>query len=163
MTALVEPPRARTTRMAFSNDSSERGESGSETIRRPVATAMRGWSLSAAGIDAAPGRVNPRASAAEVIVDAVPIVMLCPGDDAMRSSAEAQSASVMRPARSSSQYFQTSEPEPSTEPRQEARSIGPAGTNMNGRPEDTAPMTSAGVVLSHPPSSTAPSNGYDRN
>src|SRR3954447_10015087 len=102
---------------------------------------MRGWSESAAGMDAAPGSVKPSASTAEVIVDAVPIVMQCPGEEAMRSSAEAQSASVMRPALNSSQYFQTSLPEPSVVPRQEARSIGPAGTNMNGRPDDTAPMT----------------------
>src|SRR3954447_23953320 len=149
MTALVEPPRARTTLMAFSNEARERGDAGSETIRRPVATAIRGWSESAAGIDAAPGMVRPRASTADVMVDAVPIVMQCPGDDAMRSSADAQSSSVMRPARSSSQYFQTSEPEPSTDPRQDARSIGPAGTNAKGRPAEIAPMTNAGVVLSH--------------
>ena len=77
----------------------------------------------------------------------------------MRSSTSSHSAWVMFPARSSAQYFQTSEPLPSVEPRQRARSIGPAGTKMNGRPAEIAPMTSAGVVLSQPPSSTAPSNG----
>src|SRR5690349_22351087 len=107
-------------------------------------------------MEAAPGKVSPSASTAEVMVDAVPIVMQCPGDEAMRSSAEAQSASEIRPARSSSQYFQTSEPEPRVCPRQEARSIGPAGTNMNGSPDEMAPMTRAGVVLSQPPSNTAP-------
>src|SRR3954470_24737432 len=100
-------------------------------------------------MDAAPGNVSPSASTADVIVEAVPIVMQCPGDDAMRSSAESQSASVMRPARSSSQYFQTSEPEPSVVPRQLARNMGPAGTKMNGRPAEIAPITRAGVVLSH--------------
>ena len=110
-------------------------------------------------MDAAPGRDKPSASTAEVIVEAVPIVMQCPGDEAIRSSAEDQSSSVIVPARSSSQYFQTSEPEPSVWPRQEARSIGPAGTKMNGSCAEIAPMTSAGVVLSQPPSSTAPSNG----
>ena len=30
---------------------------------------------------------------------------------------------------------------------------------MNGNSAEIAPMTSAGVVLSQPPSSTAPSNG----
>src|SRR3954454_18273598 len=109
MTAFVEPPNASTTRIAFSKDSAESGEAGRDTIRRPVATAIRGWSESAAGIDAAPGMVRPKASTAEVIVDAVPIVMQCPGDDAMRSSADAQSSSEIVPARSSSQDFQTSE------------------------------------------------------
>ena len=132
-------------------------------MRRPAATAMRGWSASAAGIEAAPGIVRPSASTAEVMVEAVPIVMQWPGDEAIRSSTDSQSASVIRPARSSSQYFQTSEPEPSVEPRQRARSIGPAGTKMNGRPAEIAPMTSAGVVLSQPPSRTAPSNGYERS
>src|SRR4051812_8485447 len=110
-------------------------------------------------MEAAPGNVKPSASTADVMVDAVPIVMQCPGDDAIRSSAEAQSSSVIRPARSSSQYFQTSEPDPRTVPRHDARSIGPQGTKTNGRPDDNAPMTNAGVVLSQPPSSTAPSNG----
>ena len=114
MTALVEPPSARTTRTAFSKDSRDSGGSGRSTIRRPAATAMRGWSESAAGIDAAPGSVNPRASTADVIVDAVPIVMQWPGEDAIRSSTDSQSASVIRPARSSSQYFQTSEPTPAS-------------------------------------------------
>ena len=45
------------------------------TMRRPVSVAMRAWRESAAGIDTAPGRVKPSASAAEVIVDAVPMVM----------------------------------------------------------------------------------------
>ena len=88
--------------------------------------------------------------------------MQCPGDEAIACSTSSQSAWVMFPARSSAQYFHTSEPDPKVDPRQCARSIGPHGTKMKGRPQDTAPMTSAGVVLSHPPSSTAPSNGYER-
>ena len=44
-------------------------------MRRPESLAIRAWRESAAGIDAAPGSVKPSASAAEVIVDAVPIVM----------------------------------------------------------------------------------------
>ena len=42
MTALVEPPSASTTLIAFSKDSSESGGGGRETMRRPDATAMRG-------------------------------------------------------------------------------------------------------------------------
>ena len=37
------------------------------------------------------------------------------------------------------------------------------GSMTSGPTVETAPMTSAGVVLSHPPSSTAPSKGYDRS
>ena len=39
----------------------------------------------------------------------------------------------MVPARSSAQYFQTSEPLPSGPPRQSPRSIGPAGMKIAGR------------------------------
>ncbi len=98
------------------------------TICRPVAAAIRACAESAAGIEAAPGNVMPKASAAEVIVDAVPIVMQWPGERAMPSSISAQSSSVMVPARFSAQYFHTSLPLPSTSPRQLPRSIGPAGT-----------------------------------
>ena len=56
------------------------------TMRRPVSLAMRAWRESAAGIEAAPGSVKPSASAADVIVDAVPIVMQWPGERAMPSS-----------------------------------------------------------------------------
>ena len=56
------------------------------TMRRPVSVAIRAWRESAAGIDAAPGSVKPIASAADVIVDAVPIVMQCPGERAMPCS-----------------------------------------------------------------------------
>src|SRR4051794_34204577 len=69
ITAFVDPPKAKTTVIAFSNDSSVKGDDGKATIRRPDATAIRGWSLSAAGIDAAPGIVTPSASTADVIVD----------------------------------------------------------------------------------------------
>ena len=53
-------------------------------------------------------------------------------------------------------------PLPSTSPRQLPRSIGPAGTKMAGRSALIAPISSAGVVLSQPPSSTTPSTGYER-
>src|SRR3954464_1057552 len=145
--------------MAFSKCSRVSSSGGNATIRRPEATAMRGCAESAAGIDAAPGSETPSASAADVMVDAVPMVMQCPGDDAIRDSISSQSAEVIRPARSSAQYFHTSEPEPSEPPRNDARSIGPAGTYRKGSPADSAPMISAGVVLSQPPISTAPSNG----
>ena len=86
-----------------------------------------------AGIDDAPGREKPSASAIAVMVDgrahghadagragdaALDLVPVLLGDVAGRSSA---------------QYFQASEPEPSTSPRQLPRSIGPAGTKIAGR------------------------------
>ena len=89
---------------------------------------MRGWAASAAGIEDAPASVTPSASAAAVMVDAVPIVMQWPGERAMRSSTSSRSASESVPARRSSHSRQTSEPLPSACPRQRARSIGPPGT-----------------------------------
>jgi len=61
------------------------------------------------------------------MVAAVPMVMQVPGERAMPSSISFQSRSVMLPARSSAQYFQVSEPEPSVFSRQWPLSIGPAG------------------------------------
>ncbi len=98
------------------------------TMRRPAFAHMRGWLESAAGIDDAPGSVRPIASAIAIMVAAVPITMQVPKERAMPPSISSQSSSVMLPARFSSQYFQTSEPEPSFSPRQLPRSIGPAGT-----------------------------------
>jgi hypothetical protein len=105
----------------------------------------------------------PSASAAAAIVEAVPIVMQVPYDRAMHSSISRQVQSSSVPARRSAQYFHTSLPDPSTWPRQLPRSIGPAGTKIDGRFALVAPMISAGTVLSQPPSRTAPSIGYARN
>ncbi len=77
----------------------------------------------------------------------------------MPSSISHQSSCVIFPARSSAQYFHASVPLPSVSSCHWPRSIGPPGTKMNGSPAENAPMISAGVVLSHAPSSTAPSTG----
>ena len=61
------------------------------------------------------------------MVAAVPITMQVPNEREMPPSSSAQSASLMRPARFSSQYFQASDPEPICMPRQLPRSCGPAG------------------------------------
>ena len=97
------------------------------------------------------------------MVDAVPMVMQCPGDRAMPSSISSHCLSVMLPARFSAQYFQTSEPLPSGLSRQLPLSIGPAGMKIVGRFMLIAPMSIAGVVLSQPPINTAPSTGYERS
>ncbi len=92
MTALVEPPSAGTAVTALSNDAAERIVPGlrsshtSSTIRPPQAAAIRPWDESTAGMEDAPGRVSPSASAAAVIVEAVPMVMQWPGERAMPSS-----------------------------------------------------------------------------
>ena len=94
------------------------------------------------------------------MVDAVPMVMQCPGERAMPSSISLQSClgdvagaqlgpvlpGVGARARAS---CRASCP----------RSIGPAGMKIAGRFIEIAPMISAGVVLSQPPISTAPSSG----
>jgi hypothetical protein len=89
--------------------------------------------------------------------------MQWPGERAMPFSISSHASSDRLPARFSAQYFQTSEPEPRNWPRQSPRSIGPAGRNAAGRFMLIAPISSAGVVLSQPPISTAPSAGYERN
>ena len=101
----------------------------------------------------------PSASTAAVIVEAVPIVMQCPFERAMPSSISRHAHSSSTPAWRSAHDFQTSEPLPSTFPRQLPRSIGPAGRKTLGRSSESAPIRSAGVVLSHPPISTPPSTG----
>ncbi len=166
--ALVDPPKAIAAVTALSTLPSVISDCGVafshtiSTMRRPVSVAMRGCAESAAGIEDAPGRVKPSASTASIIVAAVPAVMQVPKDRAMPPSMSFHCAGVMFPARSSAWYFHTSEPEPSVLPRQLPRSIGPAGTMMDGRPELIAPIISPGGVLSQPPSSTRPSQGCER-
>ena len=88
---------------------------------------MRMWLASAAGIELAPGKVMPIASAMPIMVAAVPIVMQVPWLRAMPPSISFHASSLRRPARRSSQYLKASDPEPSVWPRQLPRSIGPAG------------------------------------
>jgi len=47
--------------------------------------------------------------------------------------------------------------------RNEPLSIGPPGSTTAGRFTDAAAISSAGIVLSHPPSRTAPSIGLARS
>jgi hypothetical protein len=89
---------------------------------------MREWLASGAGIDEAPGKVKPSASTIAIMVAAVPITMQVPNERAIPPSISPHSCSPILPARFSSQYFQTSEPEPRGRPCQLPRSIGPAGT-----------------------------------
>src|SRR5215472_12040971 len=98
-----------------------------DTIRAPHAEAMRTWPESAAGMEEAPVRVRPNASAMDVMVDAVPMVLHVPMERVMRDSSSIQSSAVMFPARSSSQYFLVWVPAPVFTPRHCPFDIGPAG------------------------------------
>ncbi len=108
----VHPGRMTVTGRSFGENTGEATVYHEDVIRTPE-TAL----AAEAGIDAMPGRVMPRASAAEVIVDAVPIVMQWPGDLAMPDSRSASSQSPTRPARASSQAFHMSVPLPTVWPR----------------------------------------------
>ncbi len=132
------------------------------TMRRPAVADMRGWPASGAGMAEAPGNVMPSASAIDIMVAAVPMVMQVPNERAMPFSISAHSASEILPARFSSQYFQASDPDPRICPCQLPLSMGPAGRKSAGMPIETAPISSPGVVLSQPPISTAPSIGCER-
>ena len=117
-TALVEQPVAMATMAALRQAASVMMRSGVRsshtmwTMRRPQAADIRWWPLSTAGIEEAPGRVRPMASAMAVMVEAVPMVMQVPAERAMPPCTPSHSSSEMLPARRSSQYFQASEPEP---------------------------------------------------
>ena len=132
-TALVEHPVAMATTAALRKADGVSTRSGVKssqiisTIRRPQSDAIRLWCESTAGTEDAPGIVRPRASAMAIIVEAVPMVMQVPAERAIPPWMPSQSASLRLPARRSSQYFQASEPEPSTFPAKLPRSIGPAG------------------------------------
>ena len=84
MIALVEQPIAIATTIAFSKAlrvwifCGVRSSHTISTMRRPHSEAMRMWLASAAGIEDAPGSVMPIASAIEVMVEAVPMVMQVP-------------------------------------------------------------------------------------
>ena len=165
MIALVEQPSAIATVMPFRKASrvwtteGRRSSCTISTMRRPHCVAMRWWLASTAGMEAEPGSAIPIASAMEVIVLAVPMVMQVPALRAMPPMMDCHCGSVMVPARRSSQYLKASEPEPSVWPRDMPRSIGPAGRKMAGRSALVAPSSIAGVVLSQPPISTTPSTG----
>ena len=93
---------------------------------------------------------------------AVPIVMQWPWLRCMQLSASKKSASFSVPARTCSLMLQTPVPEPSSWPRHLPLSIGPPDTPIVGRSTLAAPITSDGVVLSQPISSTTPSIGLPR-
>ncbi len=97
------------------------------------------------------------------MVDAVPMVLQCPLLLIIEDSLLRNSRSLRVPARTSSLSLQTSVPQPSATPWNVPVFIGPPGTTIAGRSTDAAAMSSDGIVLSHPPSSTTPSIGFARS
>ena len=162
-TAFVEPPTAALARIAFSNASlvkisdGFRSSSTISTIRLPVICASAMRRASTAGRAALVGRDMPIASTSDAIVLAVPIVIHTPLLRDIPDSAFMKSCKVISPARTASENFHTSVPEPMSEPLYFPFSIGPEDTTIEGRSTDAAPINWPGVVLSQPPSNTTPS------
>jgi hypothetical protein len=104
----------------------------------------------------------PSTSASRPIVDAVPMVLQCPGERIIDDSDSRNACPDRVPARTSSDSRHTSVPQPRGTPRNVPFSIGPPGTTTAGRSTDAAAMSNAGIVLSQPPSSTTPSTGLAR-
>ena len=90
------------------------------------------------------------------------MVMQWPTERDMQASASCRSAWVSSPVFCISSNFQTWVPEPICSPRQRPFSMGPPDSTRVGRSQEAAPMTSEGVVLSQPTSSTTPSTGLAR-
>ena len=91
------------------------------------------------------------------------MVLQCPRLRIIADSDSRNAASDSVPARTSSLSRHTSVPQPSGVPRNVPVSIGPPGTTTAGRFTDAAAMSSEGIVLSQPPSSTTPSMGLARS
>src|SRR5216117_3305606 len=108
---------------------------------------------------AQPGRLMPSASASAFIVDAVPIVLQCPGEGAEDATSSMNSAPSISPAASSCRAFQMIVPDPVRSPLNQPLSIGPPDSTIAGMFTVAAAIMQAGVVLSQPVVSTTPSSG----
>ena len=168
-TAFVEPPVAAIATIALWNDSlvmtspMVRPSRTRSTASRPVRMEASISRESVAGVPAVPGSVMPSASAMIAIVDAVPMVLQWPLLRTMERSLFRNASCESVPARTSSLSCQTPVPQPMRCPRNIPFIIGPPGTTTAGMPTEAAAISSAGIVLSQPPSSTRPSIGLARN
>ena len=129
------------------------------TARSPVASASRMRSADTDGAVAAPGSMKPSVSARHAMVSAVPITMQVPADGMRLSCARSRSASFKPPARYAAHSRRQSVQAPSRPPSWRPASIGPTESRIAGMSADTAPISSAGMVLSQPPISTTASSG----
>ena len=132
-------------------------------MRRPVTCAITRRRESTAGIAALPESAMPSASAMLAIVEAVPMVLHEPGERLIAASASRKSSRLIVPAFTASDICQSAVPEPTRSPRNQPLSIGPPETRIAGMSTLAAPISSAGVVLSQPASSTTPSIGLARS
>src|SRR5687768_12447842 len=98
----------------------------------------------------------------QAMVEAVPIVLQVPAERDMPASAAMKSCKVIAPAFTCSESCHTTVPEPMSRPWCLPLSIGPPLTAMAGTLQLAAPISSAGVVLSQPVSSTTASIGLPR-
>ena len=96
---------------------------------------------STAGSAPLAGRLSPIASTKLDIVEAVPIVIQTPLDLLIPLSAAINSDSDMSPARTASENFHTSVPEPISFPCHLPLSIGPELTTIVGRSTEAAPIS----------------------
>jgi hypothetical protein len=166
---LVDPPIAARATMALWNEAlvrtvlGRRSAATSSTASRPVPWAASRSRLSGAGVPATPGTTVPRASATRAMVEAVPMVLQWPRLRIMADSDLMNCSWESVPARTSSLSRHTSVPQPSGTPRKVPVSIGPPGTTTAGRSTEAAAISSDGMVLSQPPSSTTPSTGLARS
>src|SRR5437899_12990818 len=101
MIALVEPPIAMSARIALSNACGVRICEGLgppaiaiSTARRPAISAIASRRESDAGIAALPGKVMPRASTTDAMVEAVPMTMQWPLERDLQDQASQSSSSV---------------------------------------------------------------------
>ena len=90
------------------------------------------------------------------------MVLQVPEDGLIATSAARKSDMPIWPPLTSSLRRHASVPDPMVRPRKLPFSIGPADTAMVGTSQLAAPITSAGVVLSHPTRRTTPSIGLAR-
>ena len=163
--ALVDPPIAELTRIAFRNAARVRMSDGFRsaatisTMRRPVSQAHSWRSRCGAGIAAEPGSDIPRASVRLFIVVAVPMVLQNPVEGAELATSLINWALSISPAASISRAFHTIVPEPVRSPLNQPLSMGPTDSAIAGMLTVAAAISAAGVVLSQPMVSTTPSSG----
>src|SRR3982750_1733006 len=98
----------------------------------------------------------------QAMVEAVPMVLQVPAERDMPPSAARNWCNWISPAFSDSCSCHTAVPEPMFFPSALPLSMGPAVTTMAGMSQLAAPISSAGVVLSQPASSTTASMGLPR-
>src|SRR3954465_7331882 len=101
---------------------------------------MRPRSRWGAGMAAHPGRLMPSASARAFMVEAVPIVLQCPGEGADDAPGSTRAPSSISPAASISRAFQMMVPDPVRSPLYQPLSIGPPDGTLGGRLTVVGPL-----------------------